>query len=106
MEIVTIRQIYRNSESKDGKPFIGKDGKPYEKIAIRCVEYGDEYLTGFSSKWNQFWKVGDKVEVEIENVFKDGKKFMNIRPPDKMGAMAKQIEEIHKMVYELWKKSS
>lgn len=56
---VTITQIARNNKTS-------KAGKPYVSLGIKCNEYGDKFINGFGNKGNEHWKVGDTVEVEIE----------------------------------------
>ena len=73
-----IEKLYRNDKDKNGNPLINKQGKPYSKINVVADE---KFYSGFSGKWNESWKVGDEVEVEVEETQYNGKTFYNIKAP-------------------------
>ena len=77
MEKVKITKIYRNEKDKNGNILKTKDGRPYERVALKTEEYGDKYVSGFGNKANSVWKVGDTVEVEIS---KNGE-YINFEMP-------------------------
>ena len=79
MEKIKLTKIYRNDKDKEGKYFVSKEGRPYSKIAVKCVEYGDHYLNGFSGYWNQDWIEGQVVGVDIEEVMINGKKRRHLK---------------------------
>lgn len=66
MEKLTLTFVGRYTTKKDGTPLVGKTGKPYTSLRIKCNEYGDKYLSGFDGAATQGWKEGDVVEVEVE----------------------------------------
>ena len=74
---ITLTRVFKSDKKKDGTPLIGKNGKPYTKLSVKCQEYGDKWLSGFANKRNEGWKEGDVVEVEVEE--KDG--FLNYSLP-------------------------
>ena len=43
-----------------------KDGRPYTRLSIKTVEYGDKWLSGFEGFATKNWKEGDSVELEVE----------------------------------------
>jgi len=63
---LVITKIYRSTKDKNGKDFVNKDGNPYERVAIRCQEYGERWLSGFGARWNEYWKEGSAIDVEVE----------------------------------------
>lgn len=82
MEKVTITKAYRQDKDKEGKPLMTKTGKPYEKLALKTKEYGENtWLSGFSNKTNEKWTEGSVVEVTITKQERDGKVFYNFETP-------------------------
>lgn len=75
---IKIEKLYRNDKDKDGKPLMSRQGKPYSKINIIADE---KMYSGFSGKWNESWKVGDEVEVEVEEAVYNGKTYYNLKAP-------------------------
>lgn len=51
---------------KDTERTSQRTGKPFTSRGIRCNEYGEKWLSGFAGKENASWKVGDTVEVTVE----------------------------------------
>ena len=43
-----------------------RTNKPFTSLGLKTQEYGDKWLSGFGNASNKDWKVGDTVEVEIE----------------------------------------
>ena len=41
-------------------------GKPFISLTITTKEHGSRKLSGFGNKVNETWKVGDVVEIEVE----------------------------------------
>lgn len=66
MTKITLTQVYTSSKDKSGNPLKFSSGEPYSKVAVKAQEYGDRWLSGFLSEGNSKWKIGDVVEVEIE----------------------------------------
>jgi len=66
MTKITLTAVYHNDKDRNGNPYMSKAGKPYTKCNVKATEYGDKYISGFGNKTTQGWKVGDVVEVEIE----------------------------------------
>jgi hypothetical protein len=52
-------------------------GKPYKKLAIKTVEHGDKWLSGFQNKDNENWKEGDQVDI----VVKENGQYLNFETP-------------------------
>ena len=86
---IKLTKVYINDKDKEGKPFIGKNGA-YSKIAVKCQEYGDRYLSGFVSQWNANWKIGDTVEVDIE----EKGEYLNIHKPDPVAELEKRVRAL------------
>ena len=66
MQKITLTKIYRSDKDKNGNLLKTKDGRPYERISVKCSEFGEKWLSGFSNRTNFNWKEGDAVMVEIE----------------------------------------
>lgn len=63
---VTLTKVFRSDKDKQGKPLMSKAGKPYSKCAIKTLEHGDKWLSGFGGAWNQNWQEGDEVQIDVE----------------------------------------
>lgn len=89
MTQVTITQVYRSDKDKNGNALVGKSGRPYSKCSIKCQEYGDKWLGGFGGAWNQNWKVGDTVTLEV----KQNGQYLNFEQVDETKVQADRIEK-------------
>jgi hypothetical protein len=54
-----------------------KAGKDYTSVSIKTDRYGDKFLSGFGSKENRDWKVGDEIEIVVHEVESNGKIYLN-----------------------------
>lgn len=41
---------------------MSSSGKPFTSVGIKV---DGKWMSGFGGKWNQYWKQGDTVEVEV-----------------------------------------
>lgn len=96
MEKIKITQIQRSWNDRVGKPYIGRNGKPFERVAIQAEEYQNRYLSGFGNQENSQWKVGDVVEIIKDEVNKDGKTYLNFKTPDKIDLLEARIEKLER----------
>lgn len=79
-----ITKISRFTTGKDNKPLINKNGKPYTRVSIKVAEHGDTFLSGFGDPVNESWKEGDDVEIIVDEVESNGKKYLNFSMPKKI----------------------
>lgn len=79
-----ITKISRFTTGKDNKPLINKNGKPYTRVSIKVAEHGDTFLSGFGDPANESWKEGDDVEITVDEVESNGKKYLNFSMPKKI----------------------
>ena len=88
-----IDELYVNDKDKNGNPFVSKDGKPFKKVAIK---YDGEWYSGFYNKTVASWKVGDEVEVEVEEKEFNGKVYKNFKTPNSFGggAVLSKLDEL------------
>ena len=82
MQTLQITKIFRSWKDKQGKPYMTKDGREYERLAIKTREYGDAWMSGFGNRVNSNWREGDAVEVNVDRVQKDGKEYLNFSMPN------------------------
>lgn len=66
MEKHTLTFVGRYTTKKDGTPLVSSTGKPYTSLRIKTNAHGDQYLSGFDNAATKNWKVGDEVEIEVE----------------------------------------
>lgn len=88
MEKLTITKIFTKQEKS-------KEGKPYTRLAIKTDKYNDRWLSGFGNKFNDNWKEGDVVEVEVTEATakdKNGKPYLNFRSVSKLELLEKRVK--------------
>ena len=99
---LTITKLIRKNTDKEGKPLLTRDGRNYERLAIQVKEYGQDWLSGFSSNWNRGWIEGMILEtgkdLEITEVAKDGKIYKNFERADPLKALEARIEKVEQWV--------
>ncbi len=88
MEKLTLTKVVRTDR-------VSKENKSYVSISIKTREYGDRFLSGFGAVWNQDWKEGGTVEVDVTKKpsMKDGKpvEYLNFTKPNPLVDFAKTI---------------
>ena len=89
-------------------PKKSKEGKDYTSISVKCREYGDKYLSGFGNAWNEKWKDGDVVEVDVTKkpaIDKEGKatEYINFSKPDPTTELSKAVMRHERDIQELKK---
>ena len=87
---LTLTQVQRFTNDKEGNPLKTRDGRPYTRLLIRAKEYGDKSLSGFDGEQAKDWKEGQEVEVEVEQKGE----YLNFKLPKKENPNAKQFEEV------------
>lgn len=93
----TLTGVWRNTTDKQGNPLKSKDGKPYTKLSIKTKETGDKYVGGFGNKANEAWKVGDVVEIIVEQ----NGEYLNFKLPNKDDAQNERISKLEGRVTKL-----
>lgn len=88
MQKLTLSYVGRFTTKKDGTPLVGKTGKPYTSLRIKCNEYGDKYLSGFDNASTKDWKEGMTIEAEIE----EKGEYLNFSVPKKEDLRATELE--------------
>lgn len=62
----TLTFVGRYTTKKDGTPLVGGNGRPYTSLRIKTQEHGDKFLSSFDGPETKEWKVGDTVDIEVE----------------------------------------
>lgn len=83
MSKVTLTKVQRYSNAEDGTPLITKDGRPYVRLLIKTDRHGDALVSGFGSPDNADWKEGDEVDVEVIEVKKGERTYLNLKLPER-----------------------
>ena len=94
---LTLTRVFRTKE-KDGKPLVSKQGKPYEKVAVKAKEFGEAWISGFGNKGNSGWKEGDVVEIELSQ----NGDYLNFKMPSLM-VTKQEFEDLSLRVTHIWK---
>ena len=87
---VTLLKIHKSDKSKDGKPFVTKDGRTYTRVGIQTQEHGNVWLSGFEGRETSSWVEGAKVEIEVT---KNGE-YTNFKVLSETDKMWKAINDI------------
>jgi len=85
---VTLTQVSRSEKTS-------ASGKPYTRLLLKCSEFGDRFLSGFGNAGNAEWREGEQVEIQWEEVEKDGKKYLNFQTPKKEDILLREINAIN-----------
>lgn len=86
-EKLHLTRVFRTDTDKNKQPLVGRSGKPYSKIAIKCVEYGDKWVNGFGNRDNERWQDGDEV---VGRVVKNGE-YLNL---ERVGELEQVMERL------------
>lgn len=62
---VKLTDVKKYTTKKDGTPLMA-NGRPFTSLRIKTAEHGDKILSGFENPQNKDWKVGDTVEIDVE----------------------------------------
>ena len=87
-KLTDIRQI---TTDRAGVPLRTRDGRLYTRLLIKAENYGNQWISGFANKQNYNWKVGDLVNIEIQEVQKDGQTYLNFRTQDRIDLLEGRI---------------
>lgn len=94
---LTLTKVFISDKDKNGQPLVGQNGRPYKKIAIKAREYGERWLSGFVSSWNENWREGQTVDAEVEQ----RGDYLNLKRPDPMQEVHDQLNRIERMLVEI-----
>lgn len=86
---LSLTYVGHFDKDKSGKPYTNAKG-PYEKCLIKAAEYGDRWISLFGGKTTKTWKVGDTIDIEVEE--KDG--YLNGRVPNQAFELGKKVAEL------------
>ena len=87
-KLTDIRQI---TTDRNGVPLRTRDGRTYTRLLIKTEEHANQWISGFQNKQNYNWKVGDLVNIEIQEVQKDGQTYLNFRTQDRIDLLEARI---------------
>ena len=90
MQKVTLTNIQKYTTNKDGTPLMGKNGKPYTRVQIRCAEYAERALSGFGGKETDNWQIGNSVEITV----KENGQYLNFEVPKVADKLDMKYEEL------------
>ena len=85
---LTITRIHKSDKDKNGNLLKTKDGRAYSKLAIKTKEYGDKWISGFLSFWNEHWVEGQVVGAVVE----PNGDFLNLKKPDPVAELEERVK--------------
>ena len=87
-----------------------KAGKPFTSLSLKVESKGERYLSGFGNKANEHWKIGDTVNIIIEEkgqylnfTMAESKKGEELANNMKLDNLYSVVLNIQTMVMELCK---
>lgn len=86
----TLTTVVRKTTDKEGNPLKTKDNRPYTRLSIKTQEHGDTWVSGFDGPITKNWKVGDLVDIEIEQKGE----YFNFRVPKPEDKVDEKLEMI------------
>lgn len=95
-----ITKIRIDWANKDGQPYINKFQQPYARVAIQTVETEAKWLSGFAKSGDAAlnWKVGDEVDIQIE----EKGQYLNWKHPKRtQNDSQAQLDRIERFVKEI-----
>lgn len=98
---VTLTSIMDRTTDKSGAPLKTKDNKPYTRRLIKCEEHGDTLISGFKAPWNEGWREGDEVTIDVEEVKKDNNTYLNFKKVDTNERLMEMYQELNRRVMKL-----
>lgn len=93
MEQVRITKVFTSNQSKDGKPFVTKAGKPFWKVAIKTDKYGEDWFSSLAFEQDSpemKLKEGDEKTIIIET---DGQ-FKNFKLPNRSDMLESRVARL------------
>ena len=69
-----------------------KSNQPVTKLKVGVLS-GGRWYGCFADKWNEGWKEGQEIDVDVVEDQRNGKTFYNLRKPTEMLMRLKAIEE-------------
>ena len=98
IEKVILTQVYITDKDKQGNNLVNKWGKPYKKIAIKCNEFEEKWLSSFlNSDFDprNAWKSGHTVKIIVE----ERGEYLNFRLPSQVDYLESRVKELEKVVF-------
>lgn len=98
IEKVILTQVYITDKDKQGNKLVNKWGKNYKKIAIKCNEYEQKWLSSFvSSDFDprNAWKTGQTVKIVIE----EKGEYLNFKLPDQLDYIDERLRAVEEVVF-------
>jgi hypothetical protein len=99
-----LKEIIFYETNKESQPYLDKEGRPFSRVQIKTEAHGKDRLSGFAYQQSPMrkWKVGDEIEIEIEEKQYKGKTYLNFKlPKSNSGAVTaytvEKIDQLSKM---------
>lgn len=97
---VIIAKVYINDKSKDGKPLIDRNGKPYKKVAIQTDIHGQKWLSCLSYREDDDVRqlvVDQSAEIVVEQ----NGEYLNFKLPSRLDLLEAALGDVQKRVSKL-----
>jgi hypothetical protein len=90
---VIITKVFVSEKSKDGKPFVDRNGKPYKKISIQTDIHGTQWLSCLSFKDTdpvRNLSEGQSADIIIEQ----SGQYLNFSLPSRLDLLEARVAEL------------
>lgn len=94
---VKLTKVYRKSTDKDGNVLVARDGREYTRLAIKTVQHGDKWISGFDNDTTSSWNVGDTVDIIVT----ENGKYFNFSVAKKDDKIISRLDELEKRIVKL-----
>ena len=102
MEKVIVTKISIQEKSKDGKPYMTKNGKPFYKVGIQTDRYGQDWLSALAfGKDDSVMNLKEGEEYTI--IVEENGQWKNFKLPTKTDMLEAQITEFKRLVPDIKK---
>ncbi len=95
---IIITKVFVSDKSKEGKPFVDRNGKPYKKIGIQTNIHGSQWLSCLSFRDTdpvRELKEGQSADIKIEQ----NGQYLNFSLPTRLDLLEERIEKLESYVF-------
>ncbi len=90
LETVKITKVFVSDKSKDGKPFVSKNGKPFWKIGILTDKYPKDWYSALAFSDDAEEK--NLVEgQEVKIIFDNSGQYKNFQLPSRLDQLEERV---------------
>ena len=103
IKTVQIQTITRYTQNKEGKAYLTKMGKPFERVALMAnLDGTTTYIAGVDfDGWTKGWQEGQELELSLEEKEWQGKKSLEFNKPSETAKLEERVAKLERLVANL-----